>query len=73
MQFCGILDPVASLEGAGKLVGELYPTTYYLTLARGTFSKALGFWNLRLFYIPLLLIGPLLVALTTLLLKKQEA
>jgi len=72
MQFCGILDPVASLEGVGKLVGEIYPTTYYLTLARGTFSKALGFWNLRLFYIPLLLIGPLLVALTTLLLKKQE-
>ena len=72
MQFCGILDPVASLEGVGKLVGEIYPTTYYLTLARGTFSKALGFWNLRLFYIPLLLIGPLLVAMTTLLLKKQE-
>ncbi len=72
MQFCGILDPVASLEGVGKLVGEMYPTTYYLTLARGTFSKALGFGNLRLFYIPLLFIGPLLVALTTLLLKKQE-
>ena len=72
MQFCGVLDPVASLEGVGKLVGEIYPTTYYLTLSRGTFSKALGFWNLRLFYVPLLLIGPVFVALTTLLLKKQE-
>jgi ribosome-dependent ATPase len=73
MQFCGILDPVASLEGVGKLVGEIYPTTYYLTISRGTFSKALGFWDLRMFYIPLLLIGPGLLALTTLLLKKQEA
>jgi ribosome-dependent ATPase len=73
MQFCGVLDPVSSLEGVGKLVGEIYPTTYYLTLSRGTFSKALGFWDLRMFYIPLLLIGPGLVAVTTLLLKKQEA
>lgn len=73
MQFCGILDPVASLGGMGKLVGEIYPTTYYLAISRGTFSKALGFWDLRMFYIPLLLIGPGLVALTTLLLKKQEA
>jgi len=72
MQFCGILDPVSSLEGVGRLVGEIYPTTYYLTIARGTFSKALGFWDLRMFYIPLLLIGPGLLALTTLLLKKQE-
>jgi len=72
MQFCGVLDPVASLEGVGKLVGEIYPTTYYLTISRGIFSKALGFWNLRWFYIPLLVIGPFLVALTTLLLKKQE-
>ena len=72
MQFCGMLDPVSSLEGLGKLAGETYPTTYYLIISRGTFSKALGFWDLRLFYIPLLLIWPLLTVGSTLLLKKQE-
>jgi len=73
MQFCGVLDPVSCLEGIGKLVGYIYPTTFYLLVSRGAFSKALGFWDLRLFYIPLLLAGPIFVALTTLLLKKQEA
>ena len=73
MQFCGVLDPVSCLEGAGKLVGYIYPTTYYLLISRGTFSKALGFWELRLFYVPLLLAGPLLIAQTAMLLKKQEA
>ena len=26
--FCGLTDPVSSLEGFGRLVGEIYPTTY---------------------------------------------
>jgi len=73
MQFCGVLDPVSSLKGFGKFVGAIYPTTYYIIISRGTFSKALGFWDLRLFYIPLLLAGPVMVAATTLLLKKQES
>ena len=73
MQFCGVLDPVSSLGGFGKFIGAIYPTTYYIQISRGTFSKALGFWDLRLFYIPLLLAGPVMVAATTLLLKKQES
>jgi len=73
MQFCGVLDPVSSLGGFGRFIGAIYPTTYYMVISRGTFSKALGFWDLRLFYIPLLLAGPVMVAATTLLLKKQES
>ncbi len=26
--FCGLTDPVSSLEGFGRLVGDVYPTTY---------------------------------------------
>ncbi len=26
--FCGLTDPVSSLEGFGRLVGDIYPTTY---------------------------------------------
>ena len=72
-QFSGMLDPVSSLEGAGALIGRIYPTTYYLIIARGTFSKALDFSDLRISFIPLLLAVPVLLALCTILLKKQEA
>jgi ribosome-dependent ATPase len=72
-QFCGMLDPVSSLEGAGAVIGRLYPTTYYLTISRGIFSKALGFSDLRGSFLPLLLAVPVLLLLSTVLLKKQEA
>ena len=56
----------------GRLIGEVFPTTYFLIIARGTFSKALGFEDLWLAFWPLMLTGPVLVILSALLLKKQE-
>src|SRR5690606_10096068 len=41
IQFSGMLDPVSSLEGAGAVLGQIYPTTHFLTISRGTFAKAL--------------------------------
>lgn len=38
-----MMNPVSTLEGAGAVIGALYPTTHFLTLSNGTFSKALGF------------------------------
>ena len=73
VQFSGMINPVSSLEGAGALIGQLYPTTHYLTIARGTFSKALGFSDLGMSFIPLLLAVPVLLGLSVALLKKQEA
>ncbi len=50
-QFSGMIDPVASLEGPGRWIGEVYPTSHFLTIARGTFSKALDLTDLwQLFY-----------------------
>ncbi|MBP1686375.1 MAG: export transporter ATP-binding protein / export transporter permease protein [Deltaproteobacteria bacterium] len=72
VEFSGMLNPVSSLEGAGALIGRIYPTTYYLTIARGTFSKALHFADLHLSFLPLLFAGPLLLGLCVALLKKQE-
>ena len=71
-QFSGMLDPVSSLEGIGRVIGDVFPTTYFLTIARGTFSKGLDFADLRDSLIPLLIAVPVLVALGTILLKKQE-
>lgn len=72
VQFSGMIDPVSSLEGAGRLIGEAYPTTHFLTIARGTFSKALGFGDLYASFVPLLLAVPVLIALSVALLRKQE-
>jgi ribosome-dependent ATPase len=70
--FCGLIDPVSSLEGFGRLTGEIYPTTYYMTISRGTFNKALGFASLYASYIPLLITIPVLIGLSAAFLKKQE-
>ena len=35
------MDPVSALEGGGYWIGAIYPTTHFLTIASGTFSKAL--------------------------------
>jgi ribosome-dependent ATPase len=64
---------VASLEGFGALIGQIYPTSHFLIISRGVFSKALGFTELYSYFIALLITIPVLLALCTSLLKKQEA
>lgn len=71
-QFSGMLTPVSALEGFGAFIGQIYPTSHYLTIAQGTFSKALGFAELRHSFFPLAVAAPLLIALAAMLLAKQE-
>ncbi|HBM3028727.1 TPA: ribosome-associated ATPase/putative transporter RbbA [Klebsiella oxytoca] len=71
-QFSGMIDPVASLEGPGRWIGQIYPTSHFLTIARGTFSKALNLTELWGSFIPLLIAVPLVLGLSVWLLKKQE-
>ena len=72
VQFSGMIDPVSALEGAGAVIGALYPTTHHLTIARGTFAKGLGFADLQAAFVPLLIAVPVLIGLSVVLLKKQE-
>ncbi len=72
VNFSGMIEPTSSLRGVGWLIGKVYPTTYFLIISRGTFSKALGLASLKSAFIPLLLAVPLLVTLSALLLRKQE-
>src|SRR5690606_21123963 len=46
IQFSGLIHPVASLEGIGALIGQIYPTSQFLVISRGVFSKALGLSDL---------------------------
>jgi ribosome-dependent ATPase len=72
-QYSGLIDPVSSLSGLGALIGQIYPTTHFLTIARGTFSKALHFSDLQAAFVPLVVAIPVLMLACVILLKKQEA
>ena len=41
-QFSGMLTPVSSLSGAGAVIGQMFPMTYFLKISVGTFTKGLG-------------------------------
>lgn len=73
MQYSGLMDPVSSLQGAGALIGRIYPTTYFVNITRGTFSKALDLGDLYGSIVPLLIMIPVLLALGAMLLKKQAS
>jgi ribosome-dependent ATPase len=42
MQFSGLLQPVSTLEGNARLVGSIWPTTYYMHSSVGAFTKGLA-------------------------------
>ena len=69
----GMIDPVSSLEGVGRAIGEIYPASHMFTITRGVFNKALGFGDLVHSFWPLLVSGPVIVGLAIALLKKQES
>ena len=70
--FSGMMQPVSSLEGGAALVGQGFPTGYFMTISVGTFTKALGASDLSTKLLALALFFPVLTVLSALLLKKQE-
>jgi hypothetical protein len=44
INFSGVIYPVSSLQGVGAVIGTLFPTTPYLTISRGAFSRR---WRAR--------------------------
>jgi ribosome-dependent ATPase len=71
--YSGLIDPVSSMGGFGRFVGSIYPTAHFITISRGTFNKALDFTGLYQSFIPLVIAIPVLIGVSALLLKKQEA
>jgi len=71
-QFSGLTDPVSSLEGAGRIIGEYYPATHMFTISRGVFNKALGMQDLAASFVPLLLAIPIIIGIAVWALPKQE-
>ena len=73
VQFAGLINPVSSLEGVGRWIGDIYPATYMLLISRGVFSKALDLADVQAALWPMLLAIPVILGLAIALLKKQEA
>ena len=72
VQFSGLINPVSSLEGGGAVIGRVFPTSHFVTICRGVFSKGLGFPDLQPELLSLAVTFPLLLTACVLLLKKQE-
>ena len=72
IQFAGMITPVSALEGAGRVIGELHPISYFLTASRGIFSKGLGFETLDFAVFAIAISIPITLWLATVLLRKQE-
>jgi ribosome-dependent ATPase len=72
VQFSGMMQPVSSLEGSGAIIGQLFPTTHFLSISIGAFTKALGLFDLWASFLALAATVPFLTLLSLLLLRKQE-
>jgi ribosome-dependent ATPase len=72
IQFSGLINTVSSLEGTGRIIGAIYPTTYMLIITRGVFNKGLGLFDLYGSIGILLVTVPIILIASILLLKKQE-
>ena len=72
VQFAGLKDPVSSLEGIGRLIGEVFPVTYFINISRGLFSKNVSFSDLHLEFFALGVSAVVIIMLSLFVLKKQE-
>ncbi len=73
VNFSGLLVPVSSLTGQGRIIGLMFPAAWYQPIAVGAFTKGLGFSDLwfNTLVLAAFTIGYLMAAHT--LLRKQES
>jgi hypothetical protein len=46
VNFSGLITPVSSLAGGGRIIGLLFPAAWYQPISIGTFTKGLGYSDL---------------------------
>ncbi len=72
VQFSGLLQPVSTLQGQARVVGSIWPTTYYMHSSVGAYTKGLTADLMLPDVIFLGCAGPLLWGVSILGLSKQE-
>jgi ribosome-dependent ATPase len=73
IQFSGLLQPVSTLEGGAGFIGSIWPASYYMHSSLGAYTKGLG---ARLMMPDLIFLAaciPVLLMVSAIGLKKQEA
>lgn len=72
VNFSGMTEPVSSLEGMGRLIGDNWPASSFIIIVRGVFTKGLGYGDLAREFRHLVIFAPAFTLLSLLLLEKQE-
>ncbi len=73
VQFAGLINPVSSLVGVARWIGEVYPASHMFTISRGVFSKALSLHDLQPEFWALGISAPVIIGTAIALLRKQES
>ncbi len=73
VQFAGLINPVTSLVGVARWIGEIYPASHMFTISRGVFSKALSLHDLQPEFWALGVSAPVIIGVAIALLRKQES
>ncbi len=72
VNFSGLLVPVASLSGGGRLIGLGFPSAWFQQISVGTFTKGLGFADLWQNHLALAGFAVVFIAASVVALRKQE-
>ena len=72
IQFAGLLQPVSTLEGGARIVGKIWPTAYYMHSSVGAYTKGLRPGLMLTDLLVLACTVPVLLAISTLGLRKQD-
>ena len=72
IQFAGLLQPVSTLEGSARIMGMIWPTSYYMHSSLGAYTKGLGVELMVKDMLYLLGCIPVLLLVSTIGLSKQE-
>jgi ribosome-dependent ATPase len=72
IQFAGLLQPVSTLQGGARLIGTIWPTTYYMHSSVGAYTKGLAPHLMTQDLIVLACTIPILLAISALGLRKQD-
>jgi len=72
INFSGYLYPAATVEGAGRVIGQLFPALWFQSISLGSFAKARPMEAFQAEYLALGAFVVAYLALSSLLLRKQE-
>lgn len=73
IQFSGLIQPVSTLEGIGRIMGQMWPINYFMQMSIGAFNKGLFFAQLGPNILLIALFARIFLAVAVAFMKKQEA